>query len=55
MIESQLADYEPAVFVRNWENDRQFSETKFNLEEKLDVLGCEIQIKDIYDLPNFGK
>ncbi|MFT5913792.1 MAG: Uma2 family endonuclease [Flammeovirgaceae bacterium] len=55
MIESQLADYAPAVFVRNWENDRQFLETKFDLEEKLEVLGCEIQIKDIYDLPNFGE
>ncbi len=54
MIESQLADFPPAVFVREWENDRRFVETKLDLEETLDVLGCEIEIKDIYDLPNFA-
>ncbi len=52
MIESQLTDFPPAVYVREWENDRRFVETRLDLEETLDVLGCEIQIKDIYDLPN---
>ncbi len=53
MIESQLTDFPPAVYVREWENDRRFTETRLDLEETLDVLGCEIRIQDIYDLPNF--
>ncbi len=54
MIESQLTDFPPAVYVREWEDDRRFVETRLDLEETLDVLGCEIQIKDIYDLPNLN-
>lgn len=55
MVESQLKEFPPAVYIREWEDDRRFTETRLELEEKLDVLGCQINIQEVYDLPNFKK
>lgn len=49
MIESQLDTHEPAIYLRTWEHDRQFQEKTLRLEDTLDILGCTLIGKDLYE------
>ncbi len=58
MIESDLSEEdengepktkkEPKVYVRELENDKKFVEEVLDLEGVLDILGCKVNVKDIY-------
>lgn len=59
MIESDLSEEdeegnpktkkEPKVYVRDIESKNKFVEEVFDLEGVLDILGCKINVKDIYE------
>jgi Uma2 family endonuclease len=49
LIESKLETHDPAVYVRTWEDDRQFQEKKLELTDTLDVLGCSVACQEIYN------
>ena len=49
LIESKLDTHEPAVYVRTWEDDRQFQEKKRGLTDTLDVLGYSVSCQEIYN------
>ncbi len=49
LIESKLETHDPAVYVRTWEDDRQFQEKKLELTNTLDVLGCSVSCQEIYN------
>ncbi|WP_338763820.1 Uma2 family endonuclease [Bernardetia sp. ABR2-2B] len=59
MIESDLSgedeegnpktNKEPKVYVRDIENENKFTEEVFTIEGVLEILGCQIKIKDIYE------
>ena len=53
MIESDTKEKEAAVYVRNIENEKSFTEKVLGLEDILDILGCQIEIKDIYGVSNY--
>lgn len=53
MIESDTKEREAAVYVRNIENEKSFTEKVLGLEDILDILGCQIEIKDIYGVNNY--
>ena len=58
MIESDLSEEdengepktkkEPKVYVRTLENSTKFIEEVLNLEGILEILGCKVNVKDIY-------
>ena len=49
LIESKLETHDPAIYVRTWEDDRQFQEKKLALEDKLGILGCSVVGQEIYN------
>ena len=49
LIESKLETHDPAIYVRTWEDDRQFQEKKLELTDTLDVLGCSVSCQEIYN------
>lgn len=55
MIESDINNEsinkrQPAVYVRTLESETKYTEEILNLEAILEVLGCEISVKDIYEM-----
>lgn len=50
MIESNLEDNKPTLYVRNLENEKRFIEDILELEDILEVLGGEVEVKDIYGI-----
>ncbi len=48
MVESDTKEKEPTVYVRDIENEKTFTEKIIGIDETLDILGCQIAIKDIY-------
>jgi len=51
MIESDLEKRQPALYLRTWEEAKVFREEAFSIENTLDVLGCSLEGKKVYDLP----
>ncbi len=49
MIESQLDDHDPAIYVRTWKGKHEFHEKTLELTETLNVPGCSIEGAAIYD------
>ncbi len=59
MIESDLTEEdengeqkpkkEPKIYVRDIEKENKFEEEVLNLEGILDILGCKVSVKDIYE------
>ncbi len=50
MIESSLDTKEPAVYVRTLESETKYTEEMLNIDAILDILGCEVSVKDIYEM-----
>lgn len=50
MIESDTKEKEAVVYVRDLENENRFVEDVLKLEDILDILGCEISVKEIYGI-----
>jgi hypothetical protein len=49
MIKSDTIEKEPTIYVRILEDDKNFTEKVLGIDEILSILGCEIDIKDIYE------
>lgn len=54
MIESDTIEKEPTVYVRTLEDDKNFTEKVLGIEDILDILGCKIDIKDIYGIADYN-
>ena len=39
---------EPKIYVRTLENEKKFIENVLDLEDTLEILGCKVSVKDIY-------
>ncbi len=52
MIESDTKEKDPTVYVRDLENEKRFVEEVLKLEDILDILGCNVAVKDIYGIEN---
>jgi len=60
MIESDLTEEdengeskpkkEPKIYVRELENSTKFVEEALGLEGVLEILGCKVNVKDIYQV-----
>ena len=50
MIESDTKEKKPTVYVRNLENEKRFIEEILELEDILEILGCDVAVKDIYGI-----
>ncbi|WP_375562626.1 Uma2 family endonuclease [Bernardetia sp. OM2101] len=50
MIESSLDTKEPAVYVRTLESETKYTEEMLNIDAILEILGCEVSVKDIYEM-----
>ena len=50
MIESDTKEKEPTVYVRTLEDEKNFTEKVLGIDEILDILGCKIDVKDIYGM-----
>ena len=48
MIESDIKEKEPTVYVRDIENEKIFTEKIIVINEIIDILGCQIAVNDIY-------
>lgn len=51
MIESDLEKRQPAFYLRTWEGAKAFQEQTFSVDDTLEVLGCSLEGKKVYDLP----
>ncbi len=51
MIESDLEKRQPALYLRTWEGAKAFREQAFSIEDTIEVLGCPLEGKKVYDLP----
>ncbi len=54
MIESDLEKRNPALHLRSWEDQKSFQEEVFTLQDTLEILGCPLEGKKVYDLPNLS-
>ena len=50
MIESNIIDNKPTVYVRNLENEKRFIEDILEVEDILEILGCDVSVKEIYEV-----
>ena len=47
-LEKPIEKKEPKIYVRTLENEKKFIENVLDLEDTLEILGCKVNVRDIY-------
>ena len=48
MVEGDVDNYEPAMYVRTWKGEDVFEEKTMKLKDTLDILGCSLSSEAVY-------
>lgn len=55
LVESDLDKQSPALHLRTWKDTKSFQEVTYSLEDVLTILGCELKVDKVYDLPQLER